>query len=195
MARPADFLPILLSEKDEALAREQATFNPDNPFAWVGLAAEHAFCGAFNAKQGDYTKAWRPQTYAYDVALQQLPGEGAEFQIMPPPVTRVEMKTRVASAGWTDPACFEWIGVPTHEGREPIKDVDLVLFCWWSASEPRRLWVLGKLLGVAEFKRRAVFYREGEWTPRGGPAPKGGTWILDVSALRPLPRGLLKVDR
>ena len=86
------------------------------------------------------------------------------------------------------------MGVPTHQGREPIKDVDLVLFCWWSADEPRRLWVLGRLLGPDEFKRRAVFYRGGEPTPRGGPAPEGGMYVLDVRELRPLPRGLFKLE-
>jgi hypothetical protein len=188
VARPADFLPILLSEQDEALARQQATFNPENPFAWVGLAAEHAICGAINAgPQSAYLNAWRPDTYAFDIELRQMLGDREES-------SRVEVKTRVASKGWTDPARFEWIGVPTHEGREPIKDVDLVIVGWWSADMPRRYWVLGKLLGVEDFKSRAVFYREGEPTPRGGPAPKGGTWILDVAALRPMPRGLLKLE-
>jgi hypothetical protein len=189
VSRPGDFQRIVLSEADEAVARSEATFNPDNPFAWVGLAAEHALAGAINrARHVHGLKAWRPDTFEHDLEIAPGASDGTTG------VHRVEVKCRVASRGWTDPGRFEWIAVPTHSGREPIKAVDLVVFCWWSADEPRRLWVLGRLLGPEEFKRRAQFYREGEPTPRGGPAPKGGTWVLDVAALRPMPRGFLDTE-
>lgn len=160
------------------------TAKDPNPFRWVGFAAEHALCRAITAGPAPIDAVLH-DGFEYDLELRPRNTIDERW-------TRVEVKTRVARAGWTDPARFEWISVPTHEGRAPIKDVDVVVFCWWSADEPRRLWVLGRLLGRPEFERRATYYAEGERTPRGGPAPKGGAWILDVSALRPMPRGLLK---
>lgn len=186
MARPADFQVVYLSDLHEQTARAQARefADPENPYAWVGLAAEYALVASVNSRGA--ARAKLAADYHHDLEL--LPAGYGDRD----PLT-VEVKTRVASSGWTDPGRFQWIAVPTHDGREPIKDVDLVLFCWWSADEPRRLWVLGRLLGREEFQRRATFYREGEPTPRGGPAPVGGTYVLDVMDLRPLPRGLFQL--
>lgn len=188
MARPGDFLRLSVTEEDVRLAKEDASFATENPFAWVGFAAEHSIARAINARRAHHgLRAWRPKTLSHDLEIAPYASDGGG-------VVRTEIKCRVASKGWTDPARFEWIAVPTHEGREPIKDVELAVFCWWSADEPGRLWVLGRLLGVREFKDRAQFYAEGEPTPRGGKAPAGGTWILDVAALRPMPRTLLDTE-
>lgn len=187
MARPADYQPLYLSDLHEATARERAAefvSADSNPFAWVGLAAEYALVTSINA--AGKVRAQLSTDLAHDL---DLFGPAQQKRL------RVEVKTRVARAGWTDPGRFKWIAVPTHDGREPIKPVDLVLFCWWSADAPRQLWLLGRLLGPDEFKRRATFYAEGEVTPRGGPAPKGGTYVLDVMDLRPVPRGLVRTWR
>ncbi len=187
MARPPDFYPIALTEEHEANGRRHAAAfvaKDGNPFAWVGLAAELAVAANINSTRHG-PRAKLSEDLRWDLELWQ----GQNY-------IPVEVKTRVASKGWTDPARFEWIGIPTHEGREPVKpEAQLVLFCWWSADEPRRLWVLGRLLGIAEFKKRATWFGEGEPTPRGGAAPKGGTYILDVTDLRPVPRGLFLEDR
>lgn len=192
MARPCDFQAIRLTEQHEEVARAQAREFADleaNPFAWAGLAAEHALVASINA--AGKVHASLATDYHHDLELWPLECGDLAQGVRP---TTVEVKTRVASAGWTDPGRFQFIGVPTHEGRAPVKDVDVVLFCWWSADAPRRLWVLGRLLGREEFERRAVFYREDEPTPRGGPAPKGGAYMLDVMDLRPVPRGLFQTE-
>lgn len=189
MARPADYQPLYLSDLHEAVARERAAefvSEDSNPFAWVGLAAEYALVSSINAAK--LVRAQLSPSLDHDLDLFNVAGPLDS-------VLRVEVKTRVASAGWTDPGRFKWIAVPTHDGREPIKNVDVVLFCWWSADNPRQLWLLGRLLGPKEFKHRATFYAEGEVTPRGGPAPAGGTYVLDVMDLRPVPRGLVRTWR
>lgn len=189
MARPADFYEVPLGMEHEQTAQQRAAeMGVENPWAWVGLAAEYALLDAINSgpAAGKVAARMSPDR-RWDLELHRVDGGPAAGG-----PTRVEVKTRVATEGWTDPCRFEWIAVPTHEGREPVKpEAHIVLFCWWSASDPRRLWVLGRLLGANEFRRRAQWYAEGELTPRGGEAPPGGTYILDVASLRPLTKGLL----
>lgn len=184
MASPVDFTPVLLTEADEAAGRASMLemLGPDweeqrGGAAWAGFAAEHALVRAFH--HVDPTLRLELATSLHhDLDLFDQDGQGAT----------VEVKTRAVSEGWTDPRRFEWLVVPTHEGREPIKDVDLVWACWYSMSAPRRLWVLGYVRGPEEFKRRAVYYREGAPLPRGGWAGEGGAWCLELKQLRPFPR-------
>jgi hypothetical protein len=142
---------------------------------WAGLAAERAILDAIAETGREVT---RP-TDRYDVDLLVGP-------------VGVEVKTRVAEKGWTHPELFEWLVIPTHAGREPIKAAaDLVLFGWYALEEPELYWVLG-YLRPEEFRSRSVFYREGEPLPRGGWAPTGGAYALEVRQLRPIPAGFLK---
>jgi len=154
------------------------TWREDRPMAWAGLAAEEALMRA----------------YAADGRISRDPLERRwDFQIEHATRTlRIEVKTRAVDAGWTDPRMFEWLTIPTHDGRAPIKDVELVFFCWFSGEQPGTLWALGYLAGLTEFKRRAFFYAENQPLPRGGWAPKGGAYCLDVKQLRPFPRGMFK---
>lgn len=182
MARAGDFLPFDVAPLHAAEAKTQAeAAGFDRPFAWVGFAVEMALRDAIN--RGGAVTAELPMHTRWDLTLGP-PGVAQPL--------RVEVKTRVAAAGWTDPAMFRWIAVPTHDGRDPIKpEVDVAIFCWWSADAPDVAWALGRLLGAAEFRERATFYREGEPTPREAEAPKGGSYVLSVDDLRPLPRFLL----
>lgn len=151
---------------------------------WAGFAAEAALVRAWDC---DFPVLEKSDTLQYDLRLWKS-------KLMQP--TRVEVKTRAVGSGWTNPSRFDWLVIPTHEGREPIKDVDLVMFCWYSMELPRTLWVLGYLRGPDEFKRRATFYRKGEPLPRGGWAGKGGAYAIEVKQLRPFPRHTFKeLDR
>jgi hypothetical protein len=47
-------------------------------------------------------------------------------------------------------------------------------------------------MGPAEFKRRTAFYAEDRPLPRGGWAPKGGAYSLEVKQLRPFPRSMFR---
>lgn len=180
MAGPADFYEIELTDRHEALARERYAQMGERALAgehgWAGFAAELALIDAVAAGE-----AREAPTLAYDVEL-----------VHHGKTTAAEVKTRVAVEGWTDPTRFKWLVVPTHHGREPIKEAaELVFFCW-VALEARRCWVLGYLRGPDEFRRRAVHYREHEPLPRGGWAGPGGEYAIEINQLRPLPRGLLK---
>jgi hypothetical protein len=167
---------------EELLAESAAVLeHGPNPFRWVGFAAEHALARAIN--EGGQLEASLPSTYDYDLHLVDPASDLSAC---------VEVKTRVNARGWTDPSRFDFVKVPTHDGREPIKAAaDVVMFCWWSADDPGGLWVLGRVRGAREFKQRAVFYPEGAQMPRGR-APTGGAWCVDVAMLRPIPDGLIK---
>ena len=185
MAVPAEYAPVALDEAAERIGRTEAAragFDKTNPYAWVGFAAEHALLEAFRG--ASVPAASFAQGLDYDILLID-DATGARI--------RVEVKTRVTESGWIHPAMFDYVVVPTHDGREPIKrSADLVIFCWWSGDAPRLLWVLGSVKGSEEFKRRATFYPENAPLPRGGWAGKGGAYAIETKQLRPLPRGLLK---
>lgn len=144
---------------------------------WAGFAAEHALVAACAPEY----YAGMASDFSHDFTITR--GEN---------LLRCEAKTRAATRGWTDPSRFDYVVVPTHSGREPVKDVDLVFFCWWSAEAPRRLWLLGYLKGLREFQHSSIFYSEGEPLPRGGWAGTGGEYVVDVSALRPVPRDVFR---
>lgn len=201
MASPVQYVPIRLQCADERAGRKSMRdmlgrdwWRRRSRAAWAGFAAEHALARALNAVPGPMWCRLAP-ILAYDLALGRGPSTLAKFDMDAScDVTRVEVKTRAVPTGWTDTAKFDYVTVPTHEGREPIKAVGLVWFCWYSMANPRRLWVLGYLRGPAEFQRRAVFYRQGEPLPRGGWAKDGGAWVIEISQLRAFPRGMFLED-
>lgn len=185
MSAPGHFLRLAVP--DGARLRAELTMdeiNPlwrsDRPMAWAGIAAEEALCASFVSLTG--VDFMRPaQSRAHDLEI-VAPSRDREI--------RIEVKTRAVDSGWTDPRMFEWLTIPTHDGRAPIKEVEMVFFCWFSGEQPDRLWALGYLKGLTEFKRRAQFYGEGQPLPRGGWAPTGGAYSLEVKQLRPFPRGM-----
>lgn len=186
MSQPVDFVPIRLTCADERAGRAAMRgmlgrnwWRLRGRASWAGFAAERALRRAL----APGIEASEAPTLEYDLDVWTA---GATLN----QTARVEVKTRTVTSGWTDPARFQWLTIPTHDGREPIKAVDLVWFCWFTGEEPWRVWALGYLRGPDEFKRRATFYREGEALPRGGWAKAGGAWSLDVRQLRPFPRGL-----
>lgn len=189
MIGPVDFYYILMSPDNIARAHLRYDAMPGSladGWGWAGFAAEFALMDAINAESEGLVCVEAP-TLDYDLKLIS-PGDGGSERL-----ARIEVKTRVVSDGWIFPERYDWLTIPTHDGREPVKPAaDLIVFCWYSGSETYRLWVLGYLRGVAEFRERTVFYRENEPLPRGGWAPKGGAYCIEVKNLRPLPRGLLK---
>lgn len=193
MANPIDFVPIHLSCKDEQQGRKQmrdmlgtSWWRKRGPVSWAGFAAELAIVRAWDCKSTHSAARLSPDL-SHDIELVHLCNQTD-------PKTKVEVKTRTVTTGWTNPAMFNYVTVPMHQDREPIKGVDLVMFNWYSASDPRRLWVLGYVRGLEEFKRRSVFYRGGDPLPRGGWAKGAGAYVIEVSQMRPLPRGMLKGD-
>jgi hypothetical protein len=177
---------LKLAVPDGARARAELQMdkiNPqwrtDRPMAWAGLAAEEAFVSAYQLNgKGSFME--RAETRAYDLIIKSFKD------------LRIEVKTRAVDSGWTDPRMFEWLTIPTHDGRAPIKEVEMVFFCWFSGEQPDTLWALGYLAGLVEFKRRATFYAENQPLPRGGWAPKGGAYSLEVKQLRPFPAGMFR---
>lgn len=193
MAQPVDFVPIRLTRADERSGRRRMRemlgrnwWRLRGRASWAGFAAEKALCRAINA--GGKLRATASPSLSYDLLLHALTKQSTMGMV------RVEVKTRAVDRGYTDPRRFQpWVVVPTHDGREPIKeDVATVMFCWYSMADPRRIWALGQVRGPEEFKRRAVFYREGEPLPRGGWAKAGGAWAIETKQLRPFPRGLFQ---
>lgn len=192
MAAPPDFRPIRLTCADERAGRKEmrdmlgaSWWRERGRASWAGFAAEKAIIRAVNAGPSR-TGAVPSQQLAWDLELWQ---DGQRVCC--------EVKTRAAISGWVHPAKFDYITVPMHADehgvREPIKDAaDLVLFNWYSMSDPRCLWVLGMVRGVDEFRRRATWYAEGDPLPRGGWAGAGGAYVIEVKQLRPIPDGLLK---
>jgi hypothetical protein len=193
MTSPRDFIPIRLRHVDARYGRSvireiQAAEKTRNVvikrgrYTWAGPAAEAALCHAFNGCRDHGHRAWLPNTFRYDLALETPHG-----------VLPCEVKTRVAERGWVHPERFDWISVPLHEDREPIKpDAQLIIFCWWSADAPRVLWVVGCLKGLDHFQRVATFYKQGMLLPRGGYVEGEGTYQVDVAGLLPVPRKLFK---
>ena len=186
MSRPVDMVPVQLTCADEKAGRKQMRemlgknwWRNRGKAVWAGFAAEHALVRAWDC---DLPGLRLSPVLTHDLELDRDPL---------PPIT-VEVKTRAVGRGWTDPSRFEWVVIPSHDGREPIKDVDLVWFCWYSCDEPRRLWVLGYVRGREEFRRRSTYYKEGEPLPRGGWAGKGGAYAIEVKQLRPFPRRTFK---
>ena len=183
MAGNADFCQIPVMPEVIERARERYAEMGERAEAgehgWAGFAAELAIIEAINAGPKNEMTAAEAPTLDYDITLTQ-----AAYH------SRVEVKTRVATRGWIHPAKYQWVVVPTHQGREPIKPAaDLVLFAWYPLTQSH-LWVLGSVRGAAEFQRRAVFYHENDPLPRGGWAGDGGAYAIHVDNLRPLPRGL-----
>lgn len=187
--KPLDAIPIELTAEMELAARVKMEEmlgagweERRGGAAWAGFAAEQAILAAWCAPSTVLEPA---RTRDHDLLL-STKARGY----------RIEVKTRAVEAGWLDPSRFDYIIVPTHDGREPIHDVDLVWFTWYSMNlggltnerAHRRLWVLGYLRGRPEFYRRAVFYRENEPLPRGGYAGPGGAYAIEVKQLRPFPR-------
>jgi hypothetical protein len=199
MAASTDFIPIWLSGRDEKIARKKMRemlgrnwWRLRGRAAWAGFAAETAIFNAVNMLQGPM---WCRMAEHFDHDL--TVGQGVESLKASErgekcSAARVEVKTRAVPKGWIHPEKFQYVTIPMHEDREPIKDVELVWFCWYSMSLPRTLWVLGYCRGLAEFKRRAVWYGPGEPLPRGGWAKGGGAYTIDIKDLRPMPEGLLK---
>lgn len=194
MAAPYQFVPVRLATVDERLARGhmramlgKGWWRVRGRSAWAGFAAEHALRRAVNLNHATtgVQCSMAEGTYAYDLLLES-PAQHMK--------TTCEVKTRAVLRGWTHPEKFDYVNVPMHEDREPVKDVDLVWFCWYSPDMPRTLWVLGYVRGQAEFQERAVFYRGGEGLPRGGWARGAGEYVIEVQNLRPVPRGLFKED-
>lgn len=183
MSGPTQFLKLTIPAGARARAEAQMdqiepAWREKRPVAWAGLAAEEALCVAATVRM-------KPaQTLSHDLEISTQDHDRFDL--------RVEVKTRAVDEGWTDPRRFEWLTIPTHDGREPVKDVDLVFFCWFSGSEPDQLWALGYLLGKREFLHRSMRYEERDPLPRGGWAPKGGAYCLEVSSLRPFPRGMFQ---
>lgn len=182
MALPAEFARLRVTAEMVAEARrEYAGFGTQlaGDIGWAGLAGEHAVVAGLRAAGH---KAARWESRQADIAVVRANGTDL----------RLEVKTRVATEGWLHPEKYEWLVIPTHAGREPIKDAaDAVVFGWFALEEPTLYWLLG-FLRPAEFRRRAVFYREGEPLPRGGWAGVGGAYAIEVRQLRALPRGLVK---
>jgi hypothetical protein len=187
--KPLDAIPIRLSAEIELDARvAMAEMLGDDweekrgRAAWAGFAAERAM-----------REAWAVPSTVLE------PARSLDHDLLLSTKSRgykIEVKTRAVEAGWLDPRRFDYVVVPSHDGREPIKDVDLVWFAWYSANltglpvdlAHRRIWVLGYCRGPAEFYRRATFYRENEPLPRGGYAGVGGAYAIEVKQLRPFPR-------
>lgn len=193
MAGPVQFVPIRLTCADERAGRKSMRemlgrdwWRKRSRAVWAGFAAEHALVRAWDYKS-THSAATLSPTLSHDLELVHL------CKNDDPKVT-IEVKTRAITSGWVDPGKFDYVTVPMHGAYEPIKDVDLVWFCWYSMANPRRLWVLGYVRGREEFRRRAVFYREGEPLPRGGWAKDGGAWVIEVSQLRAFPRGMFLED-
>lgn len=187
MATALDFKRLLVKPEHRVRAQlEYARFATQlgGVNGWAGLAAERAVQEAI-AMTGVNVR--RP-TDRFDVDLLVYP-RGAALTGTP---VGVEVKTRVASEGWTHPELFEWLVIPTHDGREPVKPAaQLILFGWYSLSERGLYWLLG-YLKAEEFRARAVFYRENEPLPRGGWAPTGGAYAIEVRQLRPIPAGFVE---
>lgn len=182
MALPADFVRLRMYSSMLAEAqREYATFGTQlaGEHGWAGLAGEHAVVEALRAA-GHAAARWTSRSA--DIAVVRK--DGSELLL--------EVKSRVAAEGWTHPEKFEWLVIPTHAGREPIKDAaHAVLFGWYSLEEPGLYWLLG-CLTPREFWTAAVFYRADEPLPRGGWAGPGGAYAIEVRRLRAVPRGLVK---
>ena len=202
MARPVEFIPIHITTADEKQGRKEMRemlgrnwWRIRGGAVWAGFAAEYAITRAINKVRGPLWCRKSP-SYEYDLALGTGPDELRTFCAAPKvaPVRKMEVKTRAVTDGWINPGMFDYVTVPKHGDKEPINDVDLVTFCWYSMADPRRLWVLGYVRGVEEFYRRAVFYRSGDALPRGGWAGDGGAYVIEVSQMRPLPTGMLKGD-
>lgn len=178
MAGPADFAKIPMEGAHITAGqedyRDMGQRARAGEFGWAGFAVEQAVAAASDLQLA--------ATLRWDLEM----GEGDKL-------LRVELKTRVATEGWDHPERFDWVVIPTHDGREPIKpEADIVLFAWYSVEAATHAWVLGFLRGVREFRRRAVFYGQGEALPRGGWAGEGGAYCIDVTNLRPVPRGMFK---
>lgn len=202
MAKPVDFALVELAAQDELDARLRMAEmlgrdweTKRGPTTWAGFAAERALIRAWS---GRYRSTLEESPALEADLILRSPQHNAEYKI--------EVKTRAVQTGWVKPARFEYVVVPSHEGRAPIKPgVDQVWFCWYSANANgfyvdapwhRRLWLLGYVMGLAEFERRAVYYRENEPLPRGGFAGVGGAYVIEVKQLRPFPRGLFReVDK
>ena len=183
--KPLDAIPVYLSKQQEDNARERmagmlgADWEQHRGRAsWAGFAAEHALRTAWTVPNTEIRPA---ATHDFDLYLSTKSRGYA-----------IEVKTRAVELGWTDPRRFDYVIVPSHDGREPIKDVDLVWFAWYSGGLDRTIWALGYCRGPAEFYRRAVYYRENEPLPRGGYAGKGGAYAIEVKQLRPFPRRTFK---
>ena len=179
--KPLDAIPVFLSPENELAARVAmiemlgADWKDKRGAAsWAGFAAEHALREAWAVPSTVLEEA---RTLDHDLLL-STKSRGY----------KIEVKTRAVEAGWTDPRRFDYVIVPSHDGREPIKAVDLVWFAWYSGSRHRTLWALGYCRGPEEFYRRATYYRENEPLPRGGYARKGGAYAIEVKHLRPFPR-------
>lgn len=193
MSTPHDFIPVRLRHVDarcgrrvlreiKAAEKARGVKTERGRYFWAGPAAESALVHAINTCKAPGI-ARLADTLRYDFEIQSPSSR----------VFRCEVKTRVAESGWVHPERFDWISVPMHEDREPIKqDADLVLFCWWSADRPRVLWLLGMLRGLKAFQRAATFYGKGELLPRGGYVSGHGTYQVEVSKLSPIPQGLFK---
>lgn len=189
MAAPVDFKPIRLTQADERQGRKQMRdmlgrdwWRRRGRAAWAGFAAEHALVRAVQPPMN----ADLAGTRDYDITLMHGTGGGGD-------VIRCEVKTRAVDSGWVHPEKFDYVTVPMHDGREPIKEAaQLVVFCWYSMDDPRCLWVMGLCRGLDEFKRRSTWYAEGDPLPRGGWAKGGGAYVIEVKQLRPMPEGLLK---
>lgn len=205
MAAPLDFVPIHLTCADEKFARQQMRkawgpgwWRKSGRASWAGFAAEYALRRAVNQKPGMLWCREALWTYAYDLAVGHGPDTLTDYESsggLTNHCARVEVKTRAVTDGWVHPDKFDYITVPMHDGREPVKDVDLLWCCWYSMSAPRVLWALGYLRGRDEFMRRSVFYKEGGPLPRGGWARGGGAYVLELSQLRPFPSGMFKEAR
>lgn len=192
MAGPADFQPIAVTDAHIAAAKQHyadmGEYAKAGELGWAGFVVEEALCDA--GADFDIRKA---PIFDYDLEFLKRDVPPMNEHHPERRILAVEVKTRVAERGWTHPEKYDWLIVPTHDGREPIKPVaDLVLFCWYPVEEAHRAWALGYVRGVDEFRRRAVFYRENEPLPRGGWAKAGGAYALDIKDLRPLPRRMLK---
>jgi len=163
-------VPMRTSHGELAMQRVPEAMLAENELAWMGFAAEYALA--------DFLPDCREtDTLKYDL-------DWGPF--------RVEVKTRTTSSGWTHPEKFQYLTIPTHDGRPPVKRAaTLVLFCWYSLDLPDTLCLLG-FLNPQEFYRVATLHREGEPLPRGGFALKGGSYSLEVSRLRKLPRAMLE---
>jgi len=193
MSTPRDFIPIRLRHVDarygrgvireiKAAEKARGVTQERSRYAWAGPAAENALCHAFTGCRDHPHQGRLADSLRWDLELDT-----------PTAVKRCEVKTRVAEAGWVHPERFDWVTVPLHGDREPVKaDAQLLIFCWWSADAPRVLWVLGTLKGLERFQRAATFYKHGALLPRGGYVRGQGTYVVDVSDLAPFPRGLLK---
>lgn len=193
MTLPRDFRPINLRHVDarygrkvirEIVRAERARGHRESRsrYTWAGPAAETAIVNAYNRSKHHPDKARLAETLRYDLELCRA-GQ----------VLRCEVKIRISEKGWVHPGQFDWISVPLHQGREPIKaDADVILFGWWSADSPRVLWLVGKLAGLAEFTEVSTFYGPGELMPRGGYVKGAGVYQIDVAELQPIPAGLFR---